>query len=54
VCFVLFTSERGATSAEYAIFVATIAAVIFVAVTALGASTLSLFQPVSQFFQLHH
>jgi len=47
-------SQRGATSVEYAIFVALVAAVIFVSVTALGTATLSLFQPVGEFFQAHH
>jgi Flp pilus assembly pilin Flp len=49
-----FRSDRGATSVEYAIFVALVAAVIFVSVTALGAATLHLFEPVGLFFQAHH
>lgn len=50
VTFMLSWSDRGATSAEYAILVAGIAAVIVVAVTALGGQTLALFQPVTDFF----
>ncbi|MBA3021235.1 MAG: Flp family type IVb pilin [Actinobacteria bacterium] len=50
---VIFSTERGATSAEYAILVATVAAVIIVAVAALGNSTLGLFGPVDTFFQTH-
>jgi Flp pilus assembly pilin Flp len=50
VTFMLFRSDRGATSAEYAILAAGIAAVIVVAVTALGGQTLALFQPVTDFF----
>ena len=42
--------ERGATAVEYGLFVALIAAVIVVGVTALGQSTIGLFQPVSDFF----
>lgn len=42
--------ERGATAVEYGLFVALIAAVIVVGVTALGQSTIGLFQPVSNFF----
>ena len=42
--------ERGATAVEYGLFVAFIAAVIVVSVTALGASTIKLFEPVSTFF----
>ena len=42
--------ERGATSVEYGLFVAFVAAVIIVAVTALGSSTIGLFKPVSDFF----
>ncbi len=38
--------ERGATAVEYGLFVALIAAVIIVGVTALGQSTIGLFQPV--------
>lgn len=50
VAFMLSQSERGATSVEYAILVAGIAAVIVVAVAALGGQTLALFQPVTDFF----
>lgn len=50
VTFMLFRSDRGATSAEYAILIAGIAAIIVVAVTALGGQTLALFQPVTDFF----
>lgn len=46
-------SERGATSAEYALLAAGVAAVIVIAVTALGGETLTLFQPVGEFFQAH-
>lgn len=42
--------ERGATAIEYGLFVALIATVIIVGVTALGQSTLGLFQPVTNFF----
>jgi pilus assembly protein Flp/PilA len=42
--------ERGATAVEYGLFVALVAAVIVVGVTALGQSTIGLFQPVSNFF----
>ena len=42
--------ERGATAVEYGLFVALIAAVIVVGVTALGQGTIGLFQPVSNFF----
>jgi len=42
--------ERGATAVEYGLFVALIAAVIVVGVTALGQSTIGLFQPVASFF----
>lgn len=51
---VIFGSERGATSAEYAVMVAAVAAIIVVAVSALGDTTLHLFDPVSTFFQTHH
>ncbi|PKQ32622.1 MAG: Flp family type IVb pilin [Actinobacteria bacterium HGW-Actinobacteria-2] len=51
---VIFGSERGATSAEYAIMLAAVAAVIVVVVTALGNTTLQLFDPVGTFFQTHH
>jgi len=47
-------SDRGATSAEYAILVAGIATVIVIAVTALGTTTLNLFQPVASFFSSLH
>lgn len=42
--------DRGATSVEYGLFVAFVAAVIIVAVTALGSSTVGLFEPVEEFF----
>ncbi len=42
--------DRGATSVEYGLFVAFVAAVIIVAVTALGSSTVGLFEPVRTFF----
>lgn len=42
--------ERGATAVEYGLFVALVAAVIVVGVTALGQSTIGSFQPVSNFF----
>ena len=42
--------ERGATAVEYGLFVALVAAVIIVSVTALGESTIGLFQPVTNFF----
>lgn len=42
--------ERGATAVEYGLFVAFIAAVIIIAVSALGASTIGLFQPAADFF----
>jgi pilus assembly protein Flp/PilA len=42
--------ERGATAVEYGLFVALVAAVIVVAVTALGQSTIGLFEPVATFF----
>jgi Flp pilus assembly pilin Flp len=42
--------ERGATAVEYGIFVAFIAAVVIVSVTALGVSTKGLFTPVTTFF----
>lgn len=42
--------ERGATAVEYGIFVAFIAAVVIVGVTALGISTKGLFTPVTTFF----
>jgi pilus assembly protein Flp/PilA len=42
--------ERGATAVEYGLFVALIAAVIVVGVTALGQSAIGLFQPVTNFF----
>ncbi len=42
--------ERGATAVEYGLFVALVAAVIIVSVTALGQGTIGLFQPVSNFF----
>ncbi|MFZ0529563.1 MAG: Flp family type IVb pilin [Propionicimonas sp.] len=45
--------ERGATAAEYAIMASLIGVVIVVAVTALGQSTSSLFQPVVEFFIAH-
>jgi Flp pilus assembly pilin Flp len=51
---VTFGSERGATSAEYAVMVAAVAAIIVVAVSALGNTTLHLFEPVGTFFQTHH
>jgi Flp pilus assembly pilin Flp len=47
-------SERGATAAEYAVMVAAVAAVIVVAVSALGNTTLHLFEPIGTFFQTHH
>lgn len=50
VAFMLSRSDRGATSAEYAILIAGIAATVVVAVTALGDQTLALFQPVTDFF----
>ncbi len=42
--------ERGATSVEYGLFVAFVAAVIIVAVSTLGSNTIVLFTPVSDFF----
>lgn len=51
---VILGSERGATSAEYAVMVAAVAAVIVVAVSALGNTTLHLFEPIGTFFQTHH
>jgi pilus assembly protein Flp/PilA len=45
-----WNSERGATAVEYGIFVAFIAAVVIVGVTALGISTQGLFTPVTTFF----
>ncbi len=47
---VIFSTERGATSAEYAILVAMVAAVIIVSVAAFGNGTQSLFEPASTFF----
>ena len=46
--------ERGATAVEYGIFVAFIAAVVIVGVTALGISTKGLFTPVTDFFTTFH
>jgi Flp pilus assembly pilin Flp len=54
VCGVISSTERGATSAEYAILVALVAAVIIVSVAALGNSNLDLFEPVDTFFKTHH
>jgi pilus assembly protein Flp/PilA len=43
-------TERGATAVEYGLFVAFIAVVIIIGVTALGSSTVELFRPASEFF----
>lgn len=43
-------TERGATAVEYGLFVALIAAVIVASVSALGQSTIALFEPVGTFF----
>ena len=51
---VIFGSERGATGAEYAVMVAAVAAIIVVAVSALGDVTLHLFEPIGTFFQNRH
>ncbi|MCA0294285.1 MAG: Flp family type IVb pilin [Actinobacteria bacterium] len=45
-----WNSERGATAVEYGLFVAFVAAVIIVSVSALGAGTTGLFTPVTTFF----
>lgn len=41
--------ERGATAVEYGLFVALVAAVIIVGVTALGQGTIGLFDAVTTF-----
>ncbi len=42
--------ERGATSVEYGLFVALVAAVIITAVSTLGSNAAELFTPVTAFF----